>query len=89
MITQPHSLDVEATDDPTFFEFFSPELEAFSGVDHSLEDCLYQAQRGMREQVELLRETGLPILPESTDPVITVRNEPNWLRYDFCLRGLP
>ena len=76
MITLAYSLVVEATDDPTFFGFYSPELEGFSGVGHSIDDCLYQARRGMQEHVELLRETGLAIPPESTDPTITVRNEP-------------
>lgn len=75
MITLPYSLVVEATEDPTFFGFYSPELEGFSGVGHSIEDCLYQARWGMEEHVELLRETGLPIPPPSTDPSITVRNE--------------
>ena len=75
MITLPYSLVVEATDDPTFFGFYSPELEGFSGVGHSIEDCLYQARWGMQEHVELLRETDLPIPPTSTDPTITVRNE--------------
>ena len=75
MITLPYSLVVEAADDPTFFGFYSPELEGFSGVGHSIEDCLDQARWGMQEHVKLLRETGLPIPTETTDPTITVRNE--------------
>lgn len=43
MIDLPYSLVIEATDDLTFFGFFSPDLEGFSGVGHSVEDCLYQA----------------------------------------------
>ncbi|MEX0805730.1 MAG: hypothetical protein WD688_20790 [Candidatus Binatia bacterium] len=41
-----YSLVIEATDDPTFFGFYSPDLEGFSGIGHSIEDCLYQAKWG-------------------------------------------
>jgi hypothetical protein len=37
------TLTIEATEDPSFFGFFSAELEGFTGVGHSVEDCLYQA----------------------------------------------
>jgi predicted RNase H-like HicB family nuclease len=76
MIDLPYSLVIEATEDPTFFGFYSPELEGFTGVGHSVEDCLYQARWGMREHVELLRSQALPVPPESRDPVVTLRNEP-------------
>ena len=75
MIDLPYSLVIEATDDPTFFGFFSPELDGFTGVGHSVEDCLYQARWGMLEHVELLKEQGLQIPPASSDPTVTVRNE--------------
>ena len=75
MITLPYSLVIEATDDPTFFGFYSPDLEGFSGVGHSVEDCLYQAHWGMQEHVELLREQQLPVPPSNPDPVVTIRNE--------------
>ena len=76
MIDLPYSLVIEATEDPTFFGFYSPDLEGFSGVGHSVEDCLYQARWGMREHVELLRSRSLPVPPESPDPIVTLRNEP-------------
>jgi len=60
MIDLPYSLVIEATDDPTFFGFFSPDLGGFTGVGHSVEDCLDRARSGMREHLELLRGQGLP-----------------------------
>ena len=75
MIDLQYSLVVEATDDPTFFAFYSPELEGFTGVGHSVEDCLYQARWGMREHVALLRERDLPVPQESGNPTIIVRNQ--------------
>lgn len=74
MINLPYSLIIEATDEPDFFGFYSMELEGFTGVGHSIEDCLYKARWGMREHVELLAEQGLPVPDENTDPVVTVRN---------------
>lgn len=75
MIDLPYSLVIEATDDPGFFGFYSPELEGFTGIGHSVEDCLYQARWGMKKHVELLVEQQLPVPPRNPDPVITIRNE--------------
>jgi predicted RNase H-like HicB family nuclease len=75
MIGLPYSLVIEATEDPTFFGFHSPDLAGFTGVGHSVEDCLYQARWGMEEHIELLREQALPIPPASSDPTVVIRNE--------------
>ncbi len=75
MINLPYSLVIEATEDPTFFGFYSPDLEGFSGVGHSIEDCMYQAYWGMQEHVEVLREQQLPVPASNPDPVVTIRNE--------------
>lgn len=74
MIDLPYSLVIEATEDPGFFGFFSPELEGFTGIGHSVEDCLYQAQWGMQEHMDLLREQDLPIPAHNPNQRITIRN---------------
>lgn len=61
MIELEYSLIIEATVEPDYFGFYSPDLEGFSGVGHSIEDCLYKAKWGMKEHVELLKEQNLPI----------------------------
>ena len=75
MIELKYSLIIEATEDPTFFGFYSPDLEGFTGVGHSIEDCLYKAKWGMEEHVALLRERGLPIPTANPNPTITIHNE--------------
>jgi predicted RNase H-like HicB family nuclease len=75
MIDLPYSLVIEATDDPQYFGFYSTELEGFSGIGHSVEDCLYKAKWGMLEHVALLEEQGLPVPPRNADPTVTMRNE--------------
>ena len=75
MIELPYSLVIEATGEPDFFGFYSPELEGFTGVGHSVEDCLFKAKWGMKEHVELLTEEGLPVPPRNPTPVVTIRNE--------------
>ena len=75
MIDLKYSLVIEATTDPTFFSFYSPDLEGFTGVGHSLEDCVYQARWGMQEHVALLVERGLPVPAENADPTVIVRNQ--------------
>ena len=64
MIDLKYSLVIEATEDPTFFGFYSPDLEGFTGIGHSIEDCLYQAKWGMEVHIELLKEQSLPIPPK-------------------------
>lgn len=74
MIELPYCLVIEATEEPDFFGFYSPDLEGFSGIGHSVEDCLYKAKWGMKEHVEVLKQQGLPVPEPSCDPKITVRN---------------
>ena len=74
MIELPYSLIVEATKEPDYFGFYSPDLEGFTGIGHSIEDCLYKAKWGMKEHVELLEEQGLPVPPPNRDPRITIQN---------------
>lgn len=75
MLDLSYSLVIEATEDPDFFAFYSPDLEGFTGVGHSVEDCLYKAKWGMREHVEVLREHKLPVPAPNPDPSITIQNE--------------
>ena len=75
MIDLKYSLVIEATADPVFFGFYSTELEGFSGIGHSIEDCIYKARSGMDEHVALLREQNLPIPEPSLNPTVTVQNE--------------
>jgi len=74
VIELSYSLVIEATGEPDFFGFYSPDLQGFTGVGHSIEDCLYKAKWGMREHVELLREQGLPVPKPNPDPKITIQN---------------
>ena len=74
MIDLKYSLVIEATEDPNFFGFYSPDLEGFTGVGNSVEDCLYKARWGMAEHVSILREQGLPVPPESKNLTVTIQN---------------
>ncbi|MFL6196008.1 MAG: type II toxin-antitoxin system HicB family antitoxin [Thermoanaerobaculia bacterium] len=75
MLDLAYSLVIEATDDPNFFGFYLPDLEGFTGVGHSVEDCLYQARWGMQEHAELLKEQGLPVPPKAAKPTVLNQNE--------------
>jgi predicted RNase H-like HicB family nuclease len=75
MIQFDYSLIIEATEEPDYFGFYSPDLEGFSGIGHSIEDCLYKARYGMIEHVNLLKEQGLPIPSRNENPKIIIQNE--------------
>jgi len=74
MLDLKYSLVIEATDDPAFFGFYSPDLEGFTGVGHSVEDCLYNAKWGMEEHVSLLREQRMPVPESPLSPTVLVKN---------------
>lgn len=74
MIDLKYSLVIEATADPSFFGFYSPELEGFTGVGNSIEDCLYKAKWGIEEHLQLLAEQGLSIPEPTPNPKVTVQN---------------
>ena len=75
MINLPYSLVIEATDDPDFFGFYAPDLEGFTGVGHSIEDCLYKARWGMDDHLQTMREHGLRVPPPNADPTVVIQNE--------------
>ena len=75
MIDLKYSLVIEATEDPSFFGFYSPDLEGFTGIGHSIEDCLYKAKWGIEEHVAALREMRLPVPEPNPDPTVVIQNE--------------
>lgn len=70
-----YTLIIEATEDPEYFRFCSPDVEGFSGIGHSVEDCIYKAKWGIKEHINLLEEQGLPVPPKNPSPKIIVQNE--------------
>jgi predicted RNase H-like HicB family nuclease len=74
MIDLKYSLVIEATEDPVFFAFYSPDLEGFTGIGHSVEDCLYKARSGMEEHIALLKERNLSVPKINRNPNIVIRN---------------
>jgi predicted RNase H-like HicB family nuclease len=75
MLEFKYSLIIEATRDPNFFTFYSPDLEGFTGVGNSIEDCLYKAKWGILEHIALLKEQGLPVPKKNPSPRIIIQNE--------------
>jgi predicted RNase H-like HicB family nuclease len=74
MIDLKYSLVIEATEDPVFFAFYSPDLVGFTGMGNSVEDCLYKAKWGMEEHINLLKERSLTVPKRNPDPTITIKN---------------
>ena len=77
VIDLPYSLTIEATEDPQFFGFYSTELEGFTGIGCSIEDCLEKARFGMFEHVSLLEEQRIAVPFRNPDPRIVIENEPS------------
>jgi predicted RNase H-like HicB family nuclease len=75
MLTVKYSLVIEATEDPGFFSFYSPTVEGFTGIGHSIEDCIYKARTGLEEHIALLKERGLPVPEPEANPTILIQNE--------------
>jgi len=69
MIDLKYSLVIKATKDLAFFGFYSPELKGFTGVGHSIENCLYKAKWGMEEHIALMYEQNFPFRPPIRTPL--------------------
>jgi predicted RNase H-like HicB family nuclease len=80
MIDLTYSLVIEATEDPDFFGFYSPDLEGFTGVGHSVEDCLYQAKWAMQDHIAVLKQEGLPIPAPNPNPTVLIQNDPKLVK---------
>lgn len=74
MIDLKYPLIIEATEDPTFFSFYSPDLEGFTGVGSSVEDCLYKAKWGMQEHIDLLKTRKMIVPKRNPNPTVTIKN---------------
>jgi predicted RNase H-like HicB family nuclease len=75
MLKLKYNLMIEATEDPNFFGFYSPDLEGFSGIGNSIEDCIYKATWGIEEHLALLQEQALSVPLPTPNPTITIQNE--------------
>lgn len=76
MLDLSYSLVIEAPEEPDVFSFYSPDIEGFSGVGHSVEDCLYKAKWGIVDHLSLLAEQGLPVPLANPRPRVTIENAP-------------
>jgi len=74
MIDLKYSLIIEATEDPSFFSFYSPDLEGFTGIGNSVEDCLYKAKWGMEDHLATMIERGIEIPKPNPDPDVVIKN---------------
>ena len=54
---------------------FVRKIKGFSGIGHSVEDCLFKARWGMKEHVALLKEKNLSVPKRNSDPKIIIQNE--------------
>ena len=75
MLNLPHSLVIEATDDPAFFCFYAPTLPGFTGAGTSVGDCIEQCGPAMTEWRDYLAEVGAAVPPPDAPPVVLVCDE--------------
>lgn len=74
MINLPYSLVIEATNEPDYFGFYSPDLTGFTGIGHSIENCVYQARYAMKEFVEELHANCLPVPTPNKRTTIVIQD---------------
>ena len=79
-----YSLVIEATKDPNFFGFYSPDLKGFTGSGRSIADCIINAAMAMDEFINFLRQEGLPIPKKSANATILIENDNNVIRSAFA-----
>ncbi|MDQ1265005.1 MAG: hypothetical protein QG635_155 [Bacteroidota bacterium] len=72
MLDLEYTIIIEATEEPDFFGFYSPDIEGFTGIGHSIEDSIYQAKWGLKEHLELMKQNCLAIPPRNPNPKIII-----------------
>ncbi len=80
MINLPYSLVIEVTNEPDYFGFYSPDLTGFTGIGHSIENCVYQARYAMKEFVEELQANSLPVPTPSNRTMIVIQDSEELVR---------
>jgi hypothetical protein len=76
---------IEDTDEPDYFGSYSPDLEGFTGIGHSVEDCLYQAKWGVQESLQIIDERNMTIQSRNGDSTVVIENT----RRDSFHQGMP
>jgi hypothetical protein len=79
MIELMYSLIIEATEEPDYFGFYSPDLEGFTGIGHSIENRLYTAKWDMKEHIRLLKKKACRFLPRVKIQKLLLKMRKKWL----------
>ena len=77
MLNLRNNLVIEATTEPDFFSFYSPTIPGFSGVGHSVEDCLYRARFAMLDHVEVMKSMKMKAPPPDEQANVVIQNQAN------------
>ena len=80
MIDIEYSLIIEATEDPAFFCYYSPDLHGFTGAGYSLGECISKVKAEMDEFIGFVKEMGDAIPRPSRRPYIKIVNAPRGRR---------
>jgi len=75
MTDLPHPVTIDVPEESDCFGFYSPDLEGFRGIGHSVEDCIFKARHGMAEHVRLLRNQGTRVPETNPSPTIVEQNQ--------------
>ena len=68
MIELEYSLIIEATKEPDYFSFYSPDLEGFTGIGHSIEDCIYKAKMGDERTYKAIKRKRITYSSSEPEP---------------------
>ena len=74
-----YSLTIEATKDPNFYCFYSPDLDGFTGAGVSAQDCVDKARDAIDGFISTMVELGLKVPAPNLNPKLvmeTARKEP-------------
>jgi len=78
-IDLPCTLIIGATEQPDYFGFHSPDLEDFSCIERSAENCIYKARWGISGSTSRsVEQQGLPGPPFNLSSKIIIQNQEKW-----------
>jgi len=74
MIELEYSLVIEATEDPKFFGWYSPDIPGFTGTGKSIDDCIKRAREAIPEFFEVMRTIGTEPPKANRNPKVVIQN---------------
>jgi len=69
-----YNIIIEATGDPNYFGYYSPDIPRFTGRGNSIPSLIDELEETIKEHLDVMRENGRKIPAIKANPKIIIQN---------------